>query len=507
MANVLSVLDKATDEDIRSKVAALEVVTIRNIMGTEGMKVADKAAGMVNRVGRFLGSKKQLVKDLKPRSIEEQIQDKIEELAYTGRTELDEELRRLLAERLELKDDSSDERIAKELVNQAAKHMDMDEPLAPAERTDAVFQRYMERLEKKGIEPADKVEAIGRQINWGISALRWGWQYVKGSSGVDGELYCLLIVSARQLLGRSFAPVDDDLPDWIMGRDEETRRGIEESDAAYQSKDEKLKKTKAARDEAERRLREARASEEAARRELEKQRRELAEIQAQVENYDSIRQENEIRLGVLEGELLLAAKADKKSSLTINKLKREILRQRERIASLKAEHEANLEALENAPRRELEIRQLIEEAQVDWEKEEANVQEAERAYEEAREARAEERERRAAATRQGLEEWIGREYGSKAYELDEVLLEQMAMYNNELGKAVLKAVKQVLDADVPKDLGEEVSEGSLRLPLKGTGMFLVYGVADEGKITFMRFTDGDSLAELQRAREEKQDTP
>ena len=51
MANVLSVLAKASDEDIRNQVAMLEIVTIRNIVGTEGMKVADKAAGAVNTMG------------------------------------------------------------------------------------------------------------------------------------------------------------------------------------------------------------------------------------------------------------------------------------------------------------------------------------------------------------------------------------------------------------------------------------------------------------------------
>ena len=79
MANVLSVLGKATDDDMRKQVAIFEVVTVKNIMGTEGLKVAEKAAGVVNSVGRLLGAKNRLVKDLKPHSIEEQIEEKIEE--------------------------------------------------------------------------------------------------------------------------------------------------------------------------------------------------------------------------------------------------------------------------------------------------------------------------------------------------------------------------------------------------------------------------------------------
>jgi hypothetical protein len=35
-------------------------------------------------------------------------------------------------------------------------------------------------------------------------------------------------------------------------------------------------------------------------------------------------------------------------------------------------------------------------------------------------------------------------------------------------------------------------------------MFLVYEVDEDGKIMFVRFTDGDTLSELQREKEEKQ---
>ena len=48
MANVMSALARAADEDMLRQVAILEVVTIRNIVGTEGMKAVDKAAGLVN---------------------------------------------------------------------------------------------------------------------------------------------------------------------------------------------------------------------------------------------------------------------------------------------------------------------------------------------------------------------------------------------------------------------------------------------------------------------------
>jgi hypothetical protein len=69
---------------------------------------------------------------------------------------------------------------------------------------------------------------------------------------------------------------------------------------------------------------------------------------------------------------------------------------------------------------------------------------------------------------------------------------------------VAKAMKQVLDADVPRDLGDKVSDETLRLPIRETGMFLVYEADEADKVTFLRFTDGESLSELQREKEEKQ---
>ena len=598
MANVLSVLEKASDEDIRNQVATLEVVTIGNIMSTEGKQALDKAAGVVNSVGRFFRVKKRLVKDLKPKTIEEQIKDKIEEHAYDSRTALDVDLRRLLAERLKLKDDPSDERIAKELVNRAAKHMDIDEVLAPAEKIDAVFQRYMERLEKKMREAFDKADEATREklrqqieasldsmteeqrtevrmalktdkvtadtviqmmkttgltgmmatmgsmfgsyillsviihgvfttllgvtvpfavytgaastlsiitgpIGWAALAMFGVWQYVRGSSKVDGELYCQLIFTARFIHRKRFAPEDDDLPNWIIGRDEETMRGIEESDASYQAKEEELKKARAAQEAAEKKLREAQRSEEAARAELEKQKAYTADIQAKVDNYDHIRQENELRLRELEDQLLTAASEEKKSSLKINLLKREIAKEREKKAKQKQDYEANLEILRNAPQRELEISQLIAQAEAEIEKEMETAQNADAACAVSKEARDEERLRRVEKIKRGLEDWIEQQCRGKEYELDEVFLNQLAMSNNEHNKAVLKAMKQVLDAETPRDLGEKVSGESLRLPIKGTGMFLVYEAEAGDKVRFLKFTDGDSLAELQREREEK----
>ena len=477
------------DDDIRNQVAIFEVVTVKNIMETEGLKVAEKAAGMVNSVGRMLGAKNRLVKDLRPRSIDEQIDDKIEECAHDSRGMLDAELRSLLVERLELEEEVSDERIAKELVNRAAEYMGIDEVLTLAEMTDAVLQQYKDQHEKK---------------TWPTLAMLGMWQQMTGTSKVDGEVYCQLISMAQSVYSRNFAPEDDDMPDWIMGREADTRQEIEESDASYLAREEELKEARFAREVAERNLREARRSEEAARAELEMHRKHMEEIQVWLDNYDNMRVSQEIELGVLQGQLVSAASDAKRSARTINKLKRAIVQQRKKLASLHAERESNLATLGNAPQREMELRQLIEQTEAESASALEACHEAEDEHEFAKAARDEERLRRIENISRGMEEWIEQGYSGKAYELENVILSQLAMTNNEYRVGVFKAIKQVLDADTPKDFGDKVSDESLRLPVKGTGMFLVYEVDEDGKIMFLRFTDGDTLSELQREKDEKQ---
>ena len=500
MANVMSALARAADEDMLRQVAILEVVTIRNIVGTEGMKAVDKAAGLVNSVGRMLGAKKRLVKDVQPRSIAEQIEEKVEERSCDSRETLDEIFRALLTERLGLDEDAGGELISRELAEQAADYLEIEEEMTPAELADAVFETYGQRLEEKlGLALGEDWESIRQQLE---QAQKFDlWQYLRDFSSVDGEICCRLVLLAGFLHGRTFAPQDSDLPDWLTGGDEDARQEWEDSYISYQERSAELEEARAKQAAAEQKLRAALGSEEGSRKALSQHLDYLAVVQEQVENFDSNRLNAEIELGVLEGQLVMAAKA-KKSSLTINKLKKAILGQREKIARLKQEHEENLITLEEAPERESQLRKLIEEAEEETGRKRAAAQAAAADLADAQKARDELRSSRREHLREGLARWLEQEYGSQSCQLDEVFLNQLAMNCHDLDLAVLKAMKQVLDAEDSAELGEQVSESSWRLPLKGTGLFLIYARGEE-EICFLRFTEGESLKELQREREER----
>ena len=200
----------------------------------------------------------------------------------------------------------------------------------------------------------------------------------------------------------------------------------------------------------------------------------------------------------------MKASAEKKSALTINKLKKAVLRQREKIARLKAEYEENLVALEQAPTRELQLQQLIEQAERNVSETRSGLQESEDVLSAAREARDAERSLRKEQFSQGLADWLEQADCGKSCEFEDTFLSQLAMTGKEMHKSVLKAVRQVLEAEVPEDFGEQVSEKNWRLSIRGTGLFLIYEADEEDRLTFLRFTEGESLAELKREREEKE---
>lgn len=145
---------------------------------------------------------------------------------------------------------------------------------------------------------------------------------------------------------------------------------------------------------------------------------------------------------------------------------------------------------------------LIQQAVQESMREQEAAEQAEQAFDMSQEARNDERKKRIDDIAERLYAWIHEEYKTVDYKAEDEFLSQMAMSGNDLNKAVVKAMKQILDADTPKDLGDAESEGKLRLPIKGTGMSLIYSVNQE-KIVFIRFTDAETLKELEREREEK----
>lgn len=89
--------------------------------------------------------------------------------------------------------------------------------------------------------------------------------------------------------------------------------------------------------------------------------------------------------------------------------------------------------------------------------------------------------------------------------MDEDIISQLAMSNNELQKAVVLVIKQILDSDTPDDLGETYNSNEFKLPIQGMRQYLIYAVErPSGMIHLMKFTDAKALSELEQERKENE---
>ena len=599
MANVLSVLHMASDDDIRNQAATMEVVTIGTILRIQGGKTVDSAAGVLNSIGKFFGSKDKLVKVKKTKSLENELQERILALKYTSRPDLDILLRKKLAERLSLRN-PSDELLSKTLVNKAAKHMDIAEELTPAEKIDAVFQRYMERLLAKFQETFNKADVatkakfresiqdsidsmtdeqrqqvreamktdevtadtvmkmlkttgttglvgvlgstfgsyillsviihgffttllgitvpfavytgaastlsiITGPVGWTALAMFGIWQYVSGSSKVDGEVYCQLIFTAGLLQSKKFAPDEEDLPDWLVPKDQRRKTDIEQSDASYSECEQELFQTKQALKEAETKCKRAEQHERVMRDNLYKEQARVEDAKKKIQGYENEHAGLEQHINNLNEQLKKASQAEENSTSSINSLKDQIKQTKAQMAKMQKDHKKNIEIVKNSPKKEQEISELIQQATQESEQETVATGEAQAEFTKKRLACNQERDKRIQNFQDKINAWIKNDYPHVTCQLDEDIISQLAMSNNELQKAVVLVIKQILDSDTPGDLGETYNSNELKLPIQGMRQYLIYTVErSSDTIHLMKFTDSKTLNELEQERKENE---
>lgn len=149
MATIFDGFDKISDREMCEQLATLETVTIRNIMSVYGTKAHDKVADTVNFIGSFF-CKREVMNKPQVKEIDEIIRECVEELECEPRNRLEARLKKTLSERCGVRDkDVDEEKLSIAVVDRAADYFAIDRILSPAEKVDAVFSRYMERMYKK----------------------------------------------------------------------------------------------------------------------------------------------------------------------------------------------------------------------------------------------------------------------------------------------------------------------------------------------------------------------
>lgn len=154
LANIFDGLDTISDQEMREQVATLETVTLGNIMGIYGTKAHEKLAGAVNFIGGIFGKSDAMEKP-QVREMDELIRESVQTLQYDSRDILVSRLEMILRKRSDITNQfATREDISIAVVDKAANYLEIDSALSPAEKIEATFSRYMERMYKKMREKA-----------------------------------------------------------------------------------------------------------------------------------------------------------------------------------------------------------------------------------------------------------------------------------------------------------------------------------------------------------------
>lgn len=599
MANILTAFGKASDIDIRNQVATLEVVTIGNILGIQSKKAYNGVASTANFFGGIFG-KKNLVNKIKPKEIDEQIKERVDELSCESREKLDRLLRNKLRERLDIKHSVSDEELSMELVDKAAKHMKVTDLLTPVEKIDAVFQRYSERIEELIRREYDKADSAKREemlrkinqdlgtisdeqreqvckalkakevtadtvmhvvkttgitglmmtggsvfgsyillsvvlhgvfttllgitlpfavyttsasllstitgpIGWAAFAAIGIWQYITGSSKVDGEICCQMIFTARFLNIKPFAPSDEDLPTWISPKDTSAIEAQKESDEIYARKEEEYRQKDKELRETNERCRKLEEKEKKAREDLAKEKVRADSAQCQLEDFYAENERVKLQMEKAREELIQAKQDKGASADKVEKLSLMYKQKTEEAAKAQKNYSDAKKIIEEFPAKEIRIKDVISQVEKDKENECSKEVIDRHNFEKAQKERNQDRKVRAKEFKRDILGWLNKD-NQRTYSITDDFVNMAAMCNNNMQKALVKTMAQVKDSDNPRVIAGcdgIMLNGDLHLPVHGLGVQLIYTYDDrEKKVQFKSYTDVSTLNELEKERRE-----
>ena len=147
MANLFDALLEASDEDYKNQIATYKIVTINNIMKLQGNKAYSKVADVTNFITGIFTDKK-LINQEVPKALDVQISEYVNTLNKKSRRELQVIFIKSIMERLNISGKPNLEKISNTMVDIAAHYLRINDILNYAQKIDAVYQRYSERIEE-----------------------------------------------------------------------------------------------------------------------------------------------------------------------------------------------------------------------------------------------------------------------------------------------------------------------------------------------------------------------
>lgn len=150
MPNVFDGIEKMKEDQLKSQLATLKVVTMSNVYGEMGQKVSQTAVKAFNFArGLF---KAPPVEEPKVVPLNERISECADSMRNMSKDALVSETKKVLLERLgsssgSIGDGPSDDAISVRVIDEARNAFkDINKDLSPSQKADAIFYRYNERL-------------------------------------------------------------------------------------------------------------------------------------------------------------------------------------------------------------------------------------------------------------------------------------------------------------------------------------------------------------------------
>lgn len=174
MSNLFKALQGASDSDFKNQIAVYKVATIGNIMKLQSNKMYKGVTDTIDYIANIFTDIK--IGTTAPKEIDTQIKEYADSLNGRSREELKIIFVNSIKERLGVNQRTSLEKLSIIMVDKAAEHLEISKILNPAQKIDAVYQRYSERIEelaRKQYEKASDEEKaqIRKKIDESLESL------------------------------------------------------------------------------------------------------------------------------------------------------------------------------------------------------------------------------------------------------------------------------------------------------------------------------------------------
>lgn len=259
MPNIFDGLRQISDNNMIEQIALLETMNITNISKPVIQKAKKKTVNVINFIGSKFG-KNNMIEEPEVKEIWTLIDEKKAELLECTREQLEGRLFEVLKEKCkEDVDNKSEDALSIEIVEEAAKLYKLYKNLTPAQKADAIYSKYDEKLKDKAMEyineqPFIDLQETTKDIEEIIKNMEED-QKKELLQSIDMDNFTLfsiwkkierkhfsrLVWMAVKSLGGTFTPKEENLPSYIG---KENEKEIIEKEENLKKSQEKLAKLK-----------------------------------------------------------------------------------------------------------------------------------------------------------------------------------------------------------------------------------------------------------------------